>query len=50
MSYYLHCSGTTPAEDAEEASALFAEYMVDFAKQAVRTAIQAVERTADFKE
>ena len=38
LSVFLHSSETTPTEDRLEALALYAEYAVDFAVQAVRHA------------
>ena len=37
---YLHCSATDAASDRAEAAALYAEYAMDFAAQAMRRALQ----------
>ena len=38
---YLHSDANTPGEDREEASALYAEYAIDFASMAVKYALLA---------
>ena len=37
---YLHCAATDTAADRAEAAALYAEYAMDFAAQAMRRALQ----------
>ena len=37
---YLHCAATDAASDRAEAAALYAEYAMDFAAQAMRRALQ----------
>ncbi|MDY3282173.1 hypothetical protein [Dysosmobacter sp.] len=51
---YLHCAATDTASDRAEAAALYAEYAMDFAAQAMRRALQsalaAVELQLDLEE
>lgn len=51
---YLHCAATDTASDRAEAAALYAEYAMDFAAQAMRRALQsalaAVELQLELEE
>ena len=51
---YLHCAATDAASDRAEAAALYAEYAMDFAAQAMRRALQsalaAVELQLELEE
>ena len=45
----LHSDANTPGEDREEASALYAEYAIDFASMAVKYALLASLSTLDMQ-